>query len=519
MSRVALAVLSFVLCVSGLAVGEERSSPATPRLGMNLSGIADWSTELPFANVFHCSRPWISQKKGQAWGTGPALEIDERGWVKRLEPDCWAETVLLTVNGHYPHGKYTVLYDGKGTLEPAQAGKLVERAPGRLIVDVDPKNGGDSFFLRLKETDPADPVKNIRVLMPGVSEEAEKANPWNPAFLKLWQGMACIRFMDQMDTNNSKVKTWDDRPRVDDATFSKHGVPVELLCDLANRLGSDAWFCMPHMADDDHVRRFAEVVRNRVDPKRKVYIEYSNEVWNGGFGQHRYAAEKGKDLKLAEKDWEAAWRYTALRSMEVFKIWEEVFGGRDRLVRVLPSQAANPYISEQITGFRDAARHADALAIAPYLSFIIGPKSKPPADEVATWTVDQVLDHIETKSLPESTKWIAAHKKIADKHGLALIAYEGGQHLVGIQGAENNDTLTKLFHAANAHPRMGQIYDRYFEAWEKEGGGLFAYFSSVGNWSKWGSWGLIQNLDEDPEKSPKWQATMRWGKKVGQAGK
>jgi hypothetical protein len=513
MSRFVTASLLAVLIVAAGRSGNA-APPSAPQLGMNLSGIADWSTELPFVDVFRCSRPWISQQRGQGWGKGPKLDIDERGWVKKLEPDCWAETVLLTVNGHYPHGNYTVLYDGKGTLEPAQAGKLVERAPGKLIVEVDPKNRGESLFLRLKETDPADPVKNIRVLMPGVTAEAATANPWNPEFLKLWQGMACIRFMDQMDTNNSKVRTWADRPQVEDATFATHGVPVELLCDLANRLGSDAWFCMPHLADDDYVRRFAEVVRDRVDPKRKVYVEYSNEVWNGQFAQHRHAAEKGKELKLAEKDWEAAWRYTALRSTEIFKIWEVVFGGRDRLVRVLPSQAANPYISEVMTSFRDTAKNADAIAIAPYLSFNIGPKTKPPADEVATWTVEQVLDHIETKSLPQSTGWIAAHKKIADMHGLALIAYEGGQHLVGIQGAENNGTLTKLFHAANSHPRMGQIYDRYFEAWEKEGGGLFVYFSSVSNWSKWGSWGLIQNLDEDRDKSPKWQATMRWGKKV-----
>jgi hypothetical protein len=508
------AILAIVLAAASFGRAGESAPPSAPRLGINLSGVADWSTELPFVNVFHASRPWISQQMGQPWGKGPALELDDHGWVKRLEPGCWAETVLLTVRGHYPHGRYTILFEGKGTLEPAQAAKLVERGPNRLIVEIDPKNGGDSAFLRLKETDPADPVRNIRVLMPGVSDDDARANPWNPQFVKLWQGMSCVRFMDLMHTNNSRIRNWSDRPTVGDATFAKHGVPVEMLCDLANRLESDPWFCMPHLADDDFVRRFAAAVRDHVDPRRKIYIEYSNEVWNSQFAQHRHAAEQGKQLKLAEKDWEAAWRYTALRSTQIFAIWEDVFGGRERLVRVLPSQAANPSISEVLTGFRDTAKHADALAIAPYLSFNIGPKSKPPADEVAGWTVDQVLDHIETKSLPESTRWIAAHKKIADRHGLALLAYEGGQHLVGIQGAENNETLTKLFHAANAHSRMGPIYDRYLEAWEREGGGLFCHFSSVGEWSKWGSWGLIQYLDDDREKSPKWQATMKWGKKV-----
>jgi len=111
-------------------------------------------------------------------------------------------------------------------------------------------------------------------------------------------------------------------------------------------LKADAWFCMPHMADDDFVYRFAKVVKEKLDPSLKVYVEYSNEVWNGIFPQHRYAAEQGQKLGFGEKPWEAAWRYTAYRSVQIFRIWEEVFGGTKRLVRVLPSQAANPYVSE-----------------------------------------------------------------------------------------------------------------------------------------------------------------------------
>ena len=58
---------------------------ATPRLGMNLSGPADWNTELPFVDVFRLSRAWISQRRGSGWGEAPPLELDECGWVKHLE--------------------------------------------------------------------------------------------------------------------------------------------------------------------------------------------------------------------------------------------------------------------------------------------------------------------------------------------------------------------------------------------------------------------------------------------------
>jgi len=78
------------------------------------------------------------------------------------------------------------------------------------------------------------------------------------------------------------------------------------------------------------------------------------------------------------------------------------------------------------------------------------------------------------------------------------------------------DKLTALLHQANAHPRLAGIYAKHFDAWEKEGGELFCYFSSVSRWSKWGSWGILQHYDDDPAKSPKFVATMQWARRLGQ---
>ena len=292
---------------------------------------------------------------------------------------------------------------------------------------------------------------------------------------------------------------------------------MELLCDLANRLQADAWVCLPHEANDDYVREFAKLVKAKLDPERMVYVEYSNEVWNGQFQQNKYAGEQGQKLGLAEKSWEAAWRYTAQRSMEIFRIWEAALGGRERLVRVLPTQAGNSYVAKQIVGWKDAGRNADALAIAPYISMNIPKEGKKlNADDVSTWSVDRFLDYVETNALPECIRWMAEHRKIADEHGLKLVCYEAGQHFVGVAGGENNEALTRLLHAANAHPRMVEIYGKYYAAWEANGGDLLCHFSSVGQWSKWGSWGLLQFADDDTKQSPKFVASMKWAKKLGQ---
>ncbi|HSV75141.1 MAG TPA: hypothetical protein VLH79_15390 [Chthonomonadales bacterium] len=481
---------------------------------MNLSGPADWNTELPFVDVFRFSRAWISQRDGSAWGQGPGLDLDERGWVRRLEPGCFAETPLCTIEGgRYPAGDYTVLYRGTGRLEAWGAATVKASSPGRLILSVDPSRGG--FFLRLRETDPADPVRDIRCIMPGF-EGTYREQPFHPAFLKRWSGIACLRFMDWMMTNGSRQSTWAERPRPDDATWTAKGVPIEVMVDLCNRLGADAWFCMPHLGDDDYVRQCARAVRRLLRPHLRVWVEYSNEVWNGIFEQSRWAGQEGVRLGLADKPWEAAWRYTALRSVRIFRIWEEEFGGREHLVRVLPSQAANPYIAEQVLGFRDAYRSADALAIAPYVSLNVAPDGQPGVAEVAGWSVDQVMDHMERVALPEAAGWITGNKKVADRFGLRLVAYEGGQHMVGVGGGENNETLTKLLHAANAHPRMGDLYRRHLSDWVRAGGGLFCHFSSVGAWTKWGSWGLLQHYDDPPESSPKFVATMEWARSLSQ---
>jgi hypothetical protein len=219
-----------------------------PRLGMNLSGPADWNTELPFVDVFRFSRPWVSQRPGESWGKGPALALDEHGWVKKLDPGCWAETPLCTIEGgHYPSGEYTVLYEGQGKLDVWGAATVVSRDSGRMTIRVDAAKGG--FFLKLLTTDPQNYVRKIRVLMPGF-EQTYREQPFHPVFFKRWQGVACLRFMDWMETNGSKIRHWSERPTPEAATFSGRGVALEVMIELCNRLSADPWFCLPHLADD-----------------------------------------------------------------------------------------------------------------------------------------------------------------------------------------------------------------------------------------------------------------------------
>ncbi len=497
------------------------SPNAHPRLGMNLTGPADWDTELPFVDVFHLSRPWTSQQKGGAWGKGPALDLDAHGWVKSLAPDCSAQTLLCTIaGGHYPSGRYTLLYDGKGVISIGGAAKVVAQpAPGRMILDVDSSKG--AIFLSIAQTDPSDYIRNIHVIMPGFANTWQQ-QPFNPVFLHRWQGIACYRFMDWMCTNNSKVVTWDQRPKLNDATWMKQGIPLEMMIDLCNRQHIDPWFCMPCQADDRYIRSFAQMVKEKLDPSLKVYIEYSNEVWNGMFQQHKYAMDQAAARHLGRPDrpWEGACLFYTQRALQIFRIWQDVFGGHDRLVRVLAWQVGDHYWIDGLLLKNVKPGEVDALAIAPYLAMLVPPHSndpnRPGADEVSKWSVDQLMAYMRNTVLPRVANGIRTNAQMARNHGLRLVAYEAGQHLVGIGGGENNPALTQLFFKANADPRMGELYTAYLNTWKQAGGDLLCNFTSVGSWSKWGCWGLLQYSDENEAASPKFMAVMRWAKSMGQ---
>lgn len=509
--------LNLVFCVFGIchnAYTEELRGKAKlvdePVMGINLAGLCDWNSELPFVDVFLETRQWISQREGESWGKGPELDLDENGWVKRLEENCWVEVPLCTIDdGHYPAGIYTVEYEGKGKLDFGNA-KVVLVKEGLIQIDVDAQHG--SFWLRIKETDPKDYIRNIHVYLPGFGAKSSrvKYGGWNPEFLNRWKTMKIFRTMDWQATNGSKLRVWDDRPRVEEAVYSRAGMPYELICDFINHTEADLWLCVPDDVDDDYIHNLALLLKKNLKPSKKIYLEYSNEVWNFSFEQNRRATQKGRALGMAGNDWEAAWFYTARRSVEIFDIFEEVFEGTERLIRLLPSQAANPYVSEQILKYEDAWKHADALAIAPYIGWSVSTEEK---DVVIDLGVEGVLERLENKILPETIDMMRKQKELADQYDLALVSYEAGQHLVGVGGANDDEDLNDVMISANRSERMGKIYEKYFQAWEDIGGTAMCHFSSVGRWSKWGSWGLIEYADETPKDSSKYRVTLEWAKK------
>lgn len=480
-------------------------------IGMNLGGIVDWETAWTFTDVFKHSRSWIPQhvEPDGVWDTQERIETTPEGWVARLKPNQAAATLMCTdSNGVWPSGTYTVLYEGEGTLEfPWNNATVRSFEPGKITLSVD-LSGDTALFLRLTRTDPSDPVRNIRVLMPGFAETYEK-NLFHPDFLDSVRPFAFVRFMDWQRTNEAEHRNPAWSARTTPASRSQAlgtGVCPEYMIELCNTLKKDAWFCMPHTADDAYIKSFAELVHDKLDPSLSVYIEHSNEVWNGSFSQHHHAREQGLKLGLSDNDYQAALRYHSRRSVEIFRIWEGVYKGdeRDRLIRVLAGHSANTWATEQIIGFEDAYKHADAFAIGPYFGYEFGTPER--GDETAEMSPAKLLRALPL-SVDNTMNDVRKHMELCKARGLDLIAYEGGQHLAGVGPQADNEKLTQLYLATNRHQGMQRVYRDYLRDWnEITGNAPFAAFSHIGRYSKWGSWGAKEFQNQPDSEAPKWRA-------------
>ncbi len=510
-----------------------QTSPVKPgttgsfSLGTNLLGIADWSTQYPFLNYFKNSRTWITRGT-TVWDTEErgVLRLDPRGWVKSLTGGRFTSVGTFIPNDGRGR-RFVVLYEGAGTLE--YTGLKKEDAtsrPGREVVIAPP---GQPLYVGITKTDPqgtGNYLRNLRII-PEAEEKIAQLQAFNPDFLKSLKGYSVLRFMDWMNTNGSQQTDWTNRPQPGDMSYVERGVPVEVMVDLANQTGISPWFNMPHQATDDYVRGFATYVKAHLNPKLKVYVEYSNEVWNSQFSQAGYAQEQGKRAfaTVQGSDFDKQLLWFGQRTGQVLKIWDQVYGSdRAHVIGVLAVQAANTYTSSKSLepllqkGMTLQGWGVDALAIAPYFGSYLGTPEQVSTLESWTREPDRGLTKLFQEltqgglvrqgpsggALQEAVTWMQDYAQLARSQGLLLLAYEGGQHLVGVGGVENNQPITDLLIAANRDLRMGELYKAYLQQWKQQGGGLFAHFTDVGSPSKWGSWGARESLYQ--ASSPKSQA-------------
>ena len=500
-----LVAACFVCSSSPLRAQAEHHEPpnAHSSVGINLSQLVDYNSCWVFRDVFKTARAWIPQRpSGGPWNTGETLKLDANGWPI-LAPNQAAGTLLLNgIQGHYPAGDYLCLYDGDGDIDFAFDATIKSKQKGRIVVTVKtPGNGG--IFVKIVRSNPNNYVRNVRLYMPGLHDGR---TTFHPLFLSRLARFKSIRFMDWMRTNNSPVKSWANRTTK--TTYSQalaNGVALEYMIELCNVVRAEPWFCIPHLADDNYVHQFATMVKQRLNPDLRVHVEFSNEVWIRNTGQGRWAQQQGVRLKLHPDAYTAQLYYSVQRSVEVFKIFESVFGGTTRLQRVVSSQfylkTAELVLNYYGSRYKNSA---DVFGIGPYFGWNV---SSNPAKAV-NMTVAQILKEC-AKSIDVGNATIAKLAVDAAKVRLGLVSYEAGQSLVTFDPQWQKVTkLIDLYTAANRAPGMKDLYLRYLQGWERNGGGLLCAYAFCRLPNKWGAWGVLEYTDQPRSQAPKYDALV-----------
>lgn len=565
--RLVVPALLFALALVLPAAAADGEKPLA--LAMNLAPVRDWSTQQPFIDVMKTARRWVGHLPGQ-WG-GVSFEqieargiLDANGWPTAIPPDLGSiGTLVLTdlPEGAAAYaGRYVLRFDGEGIVEVSGAVRNLRYGRGEVRFDFTPGGAGSMVDVRIQRSDPRNTgayVRDISIIREDHDSAWRAGALFNPLWLETLRGVKALRFMDWMVTNESSQSRWQDRPRVADFSYTRRGVPAEVMIALANELGAAPWFNMPHQSDAEYQRRFARLVADTLDPALEVCVEFSNEVWNWQFPQAEWAEA------AARARWGRAHKgqeWYGMKSAQMAQIWSGVFTGqRARLVSVIATQTGWPglekaileaplWVAEDPVANAPPYTYADAYAVTGYFGGFLGRDEN--RARIHGWLAESraaAEAAAEAAGLADAAraKFIAArrhdlairraaellgqpaqgegkddtlpyvlgtmlpyHAGIASRYGLDLIVYEGGSHVVGLGALIDEREITDFFIDLNYSPAMGALYQRLLSGWARIGGdGLFALYHDVSAPTKWGSWGHLRHLGD---VNPRWRAVERY---------
>lgn len=322
--------------------------------------------------------------------------------------------------------------------------------------------------------------------MPSV-DWATTQNPWNPQFLADIAPYHVLRFMDWNLTNEevNPQADWATR-KLKTANQTTSPVAYEWQIDLCNRAKKDFWITVPHDATTAYTMKLATLIRDTLDPRLRVYVEWSNEVWNGAFPAREYSKAEGERLGLKGDD--KGFAYQVYASVRMFEAFDAVFGeDKTRLVRVISGQAVN-------LGVCDI--HIDALG-----DNVINPNgSKPDVYAVAPYFMGANISELNGPGIDNAATWITDTYRCADRMDLKVIAYEAGQDSYVPAGGEMPCADIQM------QDGMRETYVSFLNAMKKAKlTGPLMQYTHTGN-----CWGMKQKTSDSTEASPKYRGMLDW---------
>ncbi len=525
-------------------------APTSNLLGINFSAPLDWEGTQMYADVVRQSRDVTTPD-----GSGP-VAVDGDGWpLADFRLGLWAGIGNM-------HGTYALTFTGQaavsGRLDISVSGLAYDPATNTSTAVATVANAGSSVaqlvFSGTRRTAGSPPgsgvtgVRLMRPVAPGSTESYPPTALFHAPLKEQLSRFRVIRFMDYLATVGNQAVAWGDRPLPSWMSFNRLGDEQgygwqgvggcwEHVVLFANELDRDAWINIPAKASDDYVRKVAQLLRYGSDgvnpydspqpspvhpplaPHLKIYVEYSNELWNSIFSQTPYnrdqaAAEVAAGGSPLDYDgsvdgWAA--RRVAKRGLEISRVFRSVFGDDAMMSRVRPvlmthTDNSGATLGEALLLLHGYYNNGDGNFVAdphPPSYYFWG------AGGAAYYYVDDsalTIDGFWTSDTMDLESWrrlLVGDANRCAAAGLKRIAYEGGPSLDGTAAAA-------VKAQAVMDPRMTAAVVDHHDLWSGMGGDLLVYFTAVHNY-QWGfasiasrAFGDVHDLD-----SPKMHAVSQ----------
>ena len=560
------------------------TSNAKSPIGTNLGSYGGGTPEWIFIDAFLKASPWIPNFCSSDTSVN---EDSNRWISSLNSGQCAATYIYNGMNGHYPKGEYVLLWEGDGSFSFERdttfshvkgASTTLKNGLNRATVQVNPSNNG--IYMEITDLD-TDYLRNFRLIMPGgicgTSKEAldflshcqtarggsgscnagstcydfedvywdrylntvEEINKpkamFHPIFAKRLKSYRGIRYMKWMSTHDTLLKEWDGRAVLskafyaddseynDDKTKTTRGIPYEAAIALSNLLNADFYITIPAQSSDEYNGEFAKLVKGQLNSNLKVYLEYSNEVWNFDYAVDRaYMLSQadargisGGDTEFVPDGIKLA-RFYSERAVEIFSIWDTEFSASEtKLVKILAGFVDIPYTNEILT-WKDAHSKVDALSPTGYFTGEIGFSSN--ESTVLAWAQADNLDAFFNElnngglgsegGLDEIKRNYIANYNLANPLGLRMIAYEGG---FGIEAFKFSSAaiqpVTDFNKKGQLDPRMGAATVANFNNWKDAGGDEFFHFNNSDSAMTYGS---LEYQTQAADDAPKYKSIMTY---------
>jgi len=485
-------------------------------LGMNLDGVNYYSRERAFRDYMKSAGTWLTfnASGSSPWNTGMLAEmpVDADGYPTQVPfPSSLGPQAvrgIISADRHMPPGDYVLLYQGTGKIEPITVTSVLAQ-PGKVRFTIQPTNLGNIWF-NLTESRVEDPVRNIRIYRANEMDadgnllNIASQGGFNAGFLERLRPFKAIRFLNWSGANPAQTLDIWERDRTRPTRYSQAGatgVAVEHMVELGNLLHKDIWLTVPHTVSDAYAIEMARFFHDNLNEDLRVYLEFSNEVWNTMFSQSRWVDTHGPGTLNSPRKY-------AERAVHLYQLWHGVYGqDRQRVKRVFNVQAVNPWYGAEALSH---ARPEDYDYISPDAYFGYGGACEKTLDALgAAATSTQVLDCVR-QTYQSRLPSVRQNYLNASLFGKEIINYEGGQAITTL-GQERS--FQAAIYGAQIDPEIATLYQKSFDDLRWMGSRMSMIYQLAGRReSKYGSWGHLEDIDLPTElireQAPKYQILL-----------